>query len=168
MSHNEKGFSLLELLVVILMIGILTSVALPNYKRSVQRARVAEALNLSRAIYDSCERLAWENRYNSCAAAVAADDGEVTFRKLDITVKGTFNSQGTTLSTDNFKYTLPTQANSNVITIQPLKGAYAGAVTIIFNGEPEDGKTYFSCTADSGNTEAAEACRVWGVSAWNK
>ena len=40
-NHGSKGFTLLELIVVITIMGILVSIALPNYRNSVLAAREA-------------------------------------------------------------------------------------------------------------------------------
>lgn len=53
---NNKGFTLIELLVVVLLIGILSSVALPSYTKSIEKARLSEALVNAKAILDSSHR----------------------------------------------------------------------------------------------------------------
>ena len=50
---NKKGFTLLELLVVVLIIGILASIALPQYQMAVTKAKVASILPLMRRFKDA-------------------------------------------------------------------------------------------------------------------
>lgn len=155
-SAGRSGFTLIELLAVVLIMGILSAFALPQYRRSVERARVAEAQALMRSIYDSCERLGWERStpadqtYNCIRLN---DTNENIFPKLDITVKGRFS--GRQLRTDNFIYEIvgPGRLSVNAI---PLRGMYNDA-RITFDGH------YFSCTPSS-----SAACKAWGASGWNK
>jgi prepilin-type N-terminal cleavage/methylation domain-containing protein len=43
--RNKKAFTLIEILVVVVIIGILAAIALPQYQKAVERARLSEAIS---------------------------------------------------------------------------------------------------------------------------
>ena len=58
---NKKGFTLIEMLVVVLIIGILAAVALPQYQNAVLKAKVSAILPIMRRWKDAIAEYKLQN-----------------------------------------------------------------------------------------------------------
>lgn len=73
----KKGFTLVEVLIVVLMIGILMAIALPQFRLALEKSRTAKYLPVLNTIYDSLQRYYLiNNRYPTA----------LTDESLDITL----------------------------------------------------------------------------------
>ena len=72
LRRNRKGFTLLELIIVVIVIGILASVALPRFIRVTERARIGEAKSILGTIRSS--QLRYLGQWNAYATNVVSLD----------------------------------------------------------------------------------------------
>jgi type IV pilus assembly protein PilA len=68
-SRSTRGFTLIELVVVCLIIGILAAIGIAQYNKTTERGRVAEAFNVFTAIKTAQQR--YILKYNTFAGSTA-------------------------------------------------------------------------------------------------
>ena len=68
-KKNKSGFTLLEIIIVIIIVGVLASLALPRFFSTVEFSRSQEALSTIAAIRGALERcyLSKGGNYTACA-----------------------------------------------------------------------------------------------------
>jgi len=70
----RSGFTLIELLIVAVILGALAALAIPNFQRVVERARVVKAIGDMTVIQQACQEYFLTNSsYPSSLAAVSWD-----------------------------------------------------------------------------------------------
>ena len=117
LKQNRSGFTLLEIIIVIIIVGVLASLALPRFFRTVEYSRGTEALTNINAIRQSMERC-----YLQKGTYVGCD----VVGNLDV-------EDPTTSPNAHFTYTIPAAA-ATTFTITATRntrdGGNGGTITI--------------------------------------
>ena len=144
MTHNQSlfckaraGFTLIEMLTVVLIIGILTAVVLPQYRRAIQKAEASEVISMLRVIHDSRERLVAEFGYRTFSDMASSDDNDkLTFNRMDMFDKDTIKcdiSSGSSMVCEHFQYDL--NKDKSYITATKLNTPYKGTKICLYRGD---------------------------------
>jgi type IV pilus assembly protein PilA len=118
MQMAQKGFTLIELMIVVAIIGILAAVALPAYQDYTIRAKVSEGLVLSAPL----KMVVAENAANG---ALATTGGLFTGMPITTGATPTYCSTGTTCVFNTTTATAPLTKNVETLTGTTANGLIA-------------------------------------------
>ena len=127
--QNQKGFSLVELMIVLVIIGILAAVGVPIYSANVTKAKMSEADASLGSIRTSLRVYYAENGAYPTLTSIRADSAGIGIKTAELTGKY-FSAGNYTITSAPTTYTVSCAANGILDSDRTLDqaGTFAGGV----------------------------------------
>jgi type IV pilus assembly protein PilA len=122
MKSLQKGFTLIELMIVVAIIGILAAIAIPAYQDYTVRAKVTEGLNLASSAKVSISEGFQSNDMAGVTAAATALNAAGAFTPTKYVTGMTATAANGTISIRYDGVHIPQLAGANLITLTPYIG----------------------------------------------
>jgi|SRR5690606_6589190 len=138
--NSQKGFTLIELMIVVAIIGILAAIAIPAYQDYIARAQATEAINLAGGLKTPVADMYGQN--GECPANNTAAKAKLAGMPLDTTVTGKYVAKVTSAAGDTGKCTITAQFINKSGVNAELKNR-----TVVLTGDFNGGSAKWDCTS---------------------
>jgi type IV pilus assembly protein PilA len=148
-NKMQKGFTLIELMIVVAIIGILAAIAIPAYQDYTIRAKVTEGLNLADSAKTAVAESFQSGGLTGLSAAATSWNTSFVSTKYVKTI-AVSNTGVITITYDGSNAGIPQLATNNSLLLTPF---VQGAVLVATS----TGNIDWACTSQGNATAAAQS-----------